>query len=161
MEIGTIASSIHKLLKFKHQGEVITIKADHQMDLGISWELVLLELYSERPPDGRFDHDHWYKEAPNHQGFLDARGVVQEYTQQYYSSLLCHNQAENPRAEAFVKPEQEVILLAQDKLARINDLEDLLPIYDEYLYSNWYDIEATLNSYCQNLHSISSSLCNN
>ena len=67
------------------------------------------------------------------------------------SSLLCHNQVENLGAEAFVEPGQEVTMLAQDKLARIDDLEDMLPIYDEYPDSGSPDIEVALNSLCQNL----------
>lgn len=109
--------------------------------------------------------------------------------------------SENPRAENFVEPEQEVIMLAypltekdliskpilqqvqeivtedttlrqssseetreeavessrtriiqtplaQNEPAQINDLEDPLPMYDEYIDSYWYDIEVALNSPC-------------
>ena len=41
-----------------------------------------------------------------------------------------------------MEPRQEVI-----------DLEALLPIYDEYADSDWYDIEAALNSPRKHLHS--------
>ena len=77
------------------------------MDLGIIWVPAPPELYdegpspgshNEGPPNEWFGHDHWREEALNRQGFQDARGLVEEYTQQYYLSLLCHNQAKNQRA---------------------------------------------------------------
>ena len=72
-EIGAVASPVHQLLKFKHQGEVIIIRANHWVDTGTNCEPIPPELgnnrlpslksYDEEPSDGWSDYDHWYEEG--------------------------------------------------------------------------------------------------
>ena len=111
-EIGAVASPIHQLFKFKHQGEVIIIRATRWTDTGIDWELAppepgegrpSPESYDEELPDGWSDYNHWYEEGSDSQMFQD---LIQE---------------------------------------------DWSPVYDEYEDLDWYEVEATLNSFCQNL----------
>ena len=80
-EICAIASPTHQRIKFKFQGEVITVKVDHEMDLAMIWMPYPNEFQMEEPlpytsgtwPIGDWI-DSWDDEATSIQGFQHLAG---------------------------------------------------------------------------------------
>ena len=117
-EICVVASPTHQLIKFKCQGEVITIEADHETDLPMIWMPYPNEF--EGPPQNTSGTwpvgswiDNWDDEAPSFQGFqhLASSHVTQGYAQiqgpaQPNLSLLPVNQGQSllRRPTSLLKP---------------------------------------------------------
>ena len=82
-EIYAIASPAHQCIKFKFQGEVITVKADHETNLAMIWMPYPIEFQEPSPyksgtlPIGEY----WDDEATSIQGFQHLVGgqVTQGY----------------------------------------------------------------------------------
>ena len=51
-EIGVVPSPVHQSLKFRHQGEVIIVRADHKQGSGAEWKPTPLE-------SGPSSHNGW------------------------------------------------------------------------------------------------------
>ena len=95
-EIHGVASPAHQLIKFKYQGEVITIRADHETNLRMVWLPYPDEPYMKGPPPDPNSAwpvggwiDQWEDEAPDFQGFRDLTdsNAARGYSQVYHTGL--------------------------------------------------------------------------